>query len=116
MSFAPRDDAPLPRDKTERFFYGNVPHSIIGIVSPLPGRALATYLAIWDHSKLEGRGIPVTLPNAFALNPWGVDRHAKGRALWTLERAGLITVERSLGRAPRIKLLDPRPEALSQPE
>ena len=109
VSFATRDDAPLPRCKNERFFYGNVPHSIIGIVSPLPGKALATYLAIWDRCKLEGHGVPVTLPNAFALDPWGVDRHAKGRALRILERAGLIAVERSMGRAPRITLLDPRP-------
>ena len=108
MSFAPRDDAPLPRCKNERFFYGNVPHSIIGIVSPLPAKALATYLDVWDRRKLEGRGVPVTLPNAFALDPWGVDRHAKGRALRILERAGLIAVERSLGRAPRITLRDPR--------
>ena len=56
VSFATRDDAPLPRCKNERFFYGNVPHLIIGIVSPLPGRALATYLAIWDRCKLEGHG------------------------------------------------------------
>ena len=108
MNFATRDDAPLPRCKNERFFYGNVPHSIIGIVSPLPGKALATYLAIWDRCKLEGRGVPVTLPNAFALDPWGVDRHAKSRALWTLEGAGLISVERAIGRAPRIMLRDPR--------
>ena len=65
-------------------------------------------VAIWDRCKLEGHGVPVTLPNAFALDPWGVDRHAKGRALRILERAGLIAVERSTGRAPRIVLLDPR--------
>ena len=108
VSFAARDDVPLPRHKNERFFYGSVPHSIISLVSPLPGKALATYLAIWDRTKLDGTGKPVTLPNAFALDPWGVDRHAKGRALRALEGAGLIDVERSVGRAPRTTLLDPR--------
>ena len=108
MNFATRDDAPLPRCKDERFFYGNVPHSIIGSVSPLPGKALATYLAVWDRCKLEGHGVPVTLPNAFALDPWGVNRHAKARALRSLEDAGLIHVQRSTGRAPRITLRDPR--------
>ena len=108
VSFASRDDTPLPRHKGERFFYGNVPHSIIRLVSSLPGKALATYLAIWDRSKLEGGGVPVTLPNAFAHEPWGVDRHAKSRALWVLEKAGLIAVERFMGRAPRIMLRDPR--------
>jgi hypothetical protein len=81
---------------------------IIRLVSVLPGCSLATYLAIWDRSKLEGRGRPVTLPNAFALDPWGVDRHSKARALRALEGAGLISVTRSIGRAPRITLLDPR--------
>ena len=108
MSRLPPSDSPLPRLKNERFFYGNVPHSIVRLASHLPGRALATYLAIWDRSKLEGRGVPVTLPNAFALDPWGVGRHAKGRALRALEGAGLIAVGRSTGRAPRITLLDPR--------
>ncbi len=108
MSFAARDDAPLPRHKNERFFYGSVPHSIISLVSPLPGKALATYLAIWDRTKLDGTGKPITLPNAFALDPWGVNRHAKARALRSLEAVGLIHVQRSPGRAPRIMLLDPR--------
>ena len=112
VSFAARDDSPLPRHKNERFFYGNVPHSIISLVSPLPGKALAKYLAIWDRTKLDGTGKPDTLPHAFALDPSGMDRHAKGRALRTLERAGLIAVERSLGRAPRIMLLAPRPKGV----
>ena len=108
MSRLLHSDSPLPRLKNERFFFGNVPHSIVRLVSILPGCSLATYMAIWDRSKLEGPGRPVTLPNAFARDPWGVDRHAKGRALRALEGAGLIAVERSPGRAPRITLLDPR--------
>jgi hypothetical protein len=103
-------DSPLPRLKNERFFFGNVPHSIVRLVSILPGCSLATYLAIWDRAKLQDPGKPVTLPNAFALDPWGVDRHSKGRALRVLEGAGLISVTRSIGRAPRIRLLDPRPK------
>mgnify|MGYP001445327161 CR=1 FL=1 len=117
MPRLPPPTSPLPRLKGGRFFFGDVPHSVIRLVSALPGRSLATYLAIWDRSKLEmrnGKVVPVTLPNAFALDPWGVDRHAKGRALRTLERAGLIAVERSLGRAPRITLRDPRSEGKEQ--
>ena len=113
VSFASRDVAPLPRHKSERFFYGNVPHSIISLVSPLPGKALATYLALWDRTKLDGTGKPITPPNAFALDPWGVDRHAKGRALRALEEAELISVTRSTGRAPRITLRDPRPRPVT---
>ena len=113
MILLPHSGSPLPRLKNERFFFGNVPHSIIRLVSTLPGGALATYMAIWDRSKLEGRGLPVTLPNAFARDPWGVDRHAKGRALRALEGAGLISVTRSTGRAPRIRLLYPRPRLIT---
>ena len=110
MSRLLHSDSPLPRLKNERFFFGNVPHSIVRLVSILPGCSLATYLAIWDRAKLQDPGKPVTLPNAFALDPWGVDRHSKGRALRVLEGAGLISVTRSIGRAPRITLLDPRPK------
>jgi len=108
VSRLPHSDSPLPRLKNERFFFGNVPHSIIRLVSNLPGSSLAIYMAIWDRSKLEGPGRPITLPNAFARDPWGVDRHSKGRALRVLEGAGLISVTRSIGRAPRVTLLDPR--------
>jgi hypothetical protein len=37
-----------------------------------------------------------------------VDRHSKARALRALKGGGLISVTRSIGRAPRITLLDPR--------
>jgi hypothetical protein len=107
-----RSDSPLPCLNGERFFFGQVPHSIIRLVSNLPGSSLAIYMAIWDRSKLEGPGCPITLPNAFARAPWGVDRHSKGRALRALEGAGLISVTRSIGRAPRITVLDPRPKAV----
>ena len=104
----PPDFDNLPRlIAGERFFFGRIPHRIIRDVSSLPGKALATYLAIWDRAKLQAPGKPVTLPNAFALDPWGVDRHSKGRALRVLEGAGLISVTRSPGRAPRIRLLEP---------
>jgi hypothetical protein len=36
---------------------------------------------------------------------FGVGRYAKARALCSLERAGLIRVERARGRNPRIKVL-----------
>ena len=108
MSRLPHSDSPLPRLKNERFFFGNVPHSILRLVSNLPGSSLAIYMAIWGRSKLDGPGRPITLPNAFARDPWGVDRHSKGRALRVLEGAGLISATRSIGRAPRITLLDPR--------
>jgi hypothetical protein len=40
---------------------------------------------------------------------FGLDRNAKYRALAWLERAGLVTVERKLGRAPVVTILPPEP-------
>jgi DNA-binding transcriptional ArsR family regulator len=51
--------------------------------------------------RLEGYP---TLPNA-RLAAQGVDRQAKRRALTTLEKAGLITVERRGRKPPRITLV-----------
>jgi hypothetical protein len=40
---------------------------------------------------------------------FGIDRNAKYRALGWLERAGLVIVERQLGRAPVVTILIPEP-------
>jgi DNA-binding transcriptional ArsR family regulator len=46
----------------------------------------------------------VTLGN-LELAPFGIDRAAKSRALTALEDAGLIAVERKVGRLPIVTLL-----------
>jgi hypothetical protein len=40
---------------------------------------------------------------------FGLDRNAKYRALTWLEDAGLVSVERKLGRAPVVTILSPAP-------
>jgi hypothetical protein len=42
---------------------------------------------------------------------FGIDRNAKYRALIWLERAGLVSVERGLGRAPMVTIRDWEPPA-----
>ena len=51
---------------------------------------------------------PVTLPKQL-LTDHGIKKDRKLRALRALERAGLVTIERAVGRAWRITLQDPRP-------
>jgi hypothetical protein len=56
------------------------------------------------HMAWKHRGKPVTLSN-LGLAEWGITRSEKQRALTELETVGLVTVERSKGKAPRVTLL-----------
>ena len=63
------------------------------------------FAAIWLlHLSWQAKSTTFTLPNA-RLAAQGVDRQAKRRALATLEKAGLITVERRGRKPPRITLV-----------
>jgi hypothetical protein len=107
---APRLNAdPLLRRGDEPFFFGNIPLEILKRVTALPGPCLSVYLAIWHRTKLARADRPVTLPNAVALDQWNVRRDAKTRSLHALEEAGLIVIQRAVGRAWRLSLRDPRP-------
>jgi len=87
---------------TARFLKGPVPLVSLAVAACLPGKALAVYLVTRHRCDLEGRST-VTLP-ATLLQHFGVGRDAKARALWALEDAGLVRVERTNGRAARITL------------
>lgn len=69
----------------------------------LPGKALHVGLALWQRAGLEKRG-DILLTNALC-EAFAVDRFAKQRALAQLEQAGLIQVERTPGKNPRVILL-----------
>jgi hypothetical protein len=56
--------------------------------------------------QLAIHGNPVKVPNG-DLEQWGVDRKTKGRALRSLEAAGLITMKVQPGRAPVVTVIDP---------
>ncbi len=74
----------------------------IAAAARLPGQALALFLAIHHQTALTGKPI-VTLP-AKLLTELGVNRDAKARGLKALERAGLVHVSQSRGKAARIQL------------
>ncbi len=69
----------------------------------LPGRALHVYLAIRHRCDLR-REKTVTLPANY-LQTFGIGRDVKRRALAELETAGLIRVERLVGRTARVTLV-----------
>jgi hypothetical protein len=86
----------------ERFLKGPIPLKDIATAACLPGQALALFLAVHHQTALTGKPV-VTLP-AGLLVDLGISRGAKSRGLQVLEKAGLVTVARSRGRAARIQL------------
>jgi DNA-binding transcriptional ArsR family regulator len=88
----------------KRFLKGPIPWQWIIRASQLPGKAFVVGLCLW---RLKGamKKDTIKLSNA-ELEPFGIDRAAKSRALSALEKAGLITVERSRGRWPVVTLLE----------
>lgn len=95
----------LPRPKAgEKFLKGPIPLNWISTAARLPGRSLHVAIAIWFTASLA-KSATVSLSNLAGL-PFGLDRNAKYRALAWLEEAGLIAVERNLGRSPVVALLE----------
>jgi hypothetical protein len=68
----------------------------------LPGKSIHAGIALWYAADLN-RSRSVPLSNIAGLR-FGLDRNAKYRALQWLEGAGLISVERKLGRAPVVTI------------
>jgi len=102
----PADDNPATIGKSCRpcQFIGPIPIAWIAAAAKLPGRSLHTAIALWWAARIA-RSRSVPLSNVSSLQ-FGADRNQKYRAMQWLERAGLITVERKLGRAPIVTILD----------
>jgi DNA-binding transcriptional ArsR family regulator len=88
-----------------RFLKGPVPWCWIVTAASLPGKALVVGLCLW---RLAGATKSQTVPFGNAdLQPFGVDRASKSRALRALEDAGLIEAAHKPGRFPKVTLLSP---------
>ena len=88
----------------ERFLKGPVPLTWLEAAAQLPGKSLHAGVALWYAAGLN-RSRTIPLSNISGVR-FGLDRNAKYRALNWLEGAELIKVERKLGRAPVITILD----------
>ncbi len=95
----------LPRPKAgEKFLKGPIPLDWLSTAARLPGKSLHVAIALWFTASLA-KSATVPLSNLAGL-PFGLDRNAKYRALDWLEKAGLICVERNLGRSPVVTVLE----------
>ena len=79
-----------------------IPIDWLSAAARLPGKSLHTGVALWCEAA-TATSSTIPLSNVCSLH-FGVDRNAKYRALAWLERAGLVTVERKLGRSPVVTI------------
>ena len=87
------------------FVKGPIPLPWLEIAARLPGKSIHAGLALWYVSGLtRSRSVPLS---NIASRRFGLDRNAKYRALQWLEEAGLVAVQRKLGRAPLVTILEP---------
>jgi hypothetical protein len=94
---------PRPQGKAE-FLKGPIPLAWLAVAARLPGKVLATALAIWFDAGRKRRA-EVTLTHAI-LQRFGVNRKAAYRALEAMQKARLIAVARHPGRSPVVTILD----------
>ena len=91
----------------EGFLKGPVPLAWLEVAARLPGKSLHAGIALWYAAGLL-RSASIPLSNVSG-HRFGCDRNAKYRALAWLEGAGLVKVERKLGRAPVVTILPMEP-------
>lgn len=91
--------------KSPRFIKGPLPLLWVQQAARLPGKALHVALELWHAIGFNNDGSRTVILSSRRLADFGVSRDAKYDALRRLERAGLVAVERSPGRLPRVTLL-----------
>jgi hypothetical protein len=93
----------------EKFLKGPIAWSWLTKAARLPGKTLAVAIAISFLAGLtKSNTVKLGLSNLEA--EMGVKRDAAARGLAALEAAGLVRVERHVGRKPRVTVL-PSPQA-----
>lgn len=93
---------PRPRSR-EQFLKGPIPLDWLAAAARLPGKSLQVAVAVWFLAGLH-RSSVVPLSNKIS-HRFGLDRNSKYRGLAWLETKGLISVERKIGRAPIVTIL-----------
>jgi hypothetical protein len=86
---------------------GRIPLRWLEAAAGLPGKSLHTGIALWFAAG-QAKSAKIPLSNVAGCR-FGLDRNSKYRALDWLEGAGLISVERRLGKTPIVTILRPEP-------
>ena len=89
--------------KKSLFLAGPIPLDWLHKAAELPGKSLNVAFAIWWLNGMA-KGKPLKLTR-LSLNSFCVKREAASAALNRLETAGLIRVQRSLGKRPTISII-----------
>jgi hypothetical protein len=97
-----RVELPSIATRRNRQFIPALPGRLFTALVPLPGKALAVYLVLWRRSRITHH--PTVVVTAAAMAQAGISHDQKTRSLTVLEKAGLITVERIVGKNPRVTL------------
>jgi hypothetical protein len=101
---APRA-APKSARKHQKDDFIRLPLSIaVRLGGSASGAAWAVLACLLDlEFRARAKGQPLVLTNR-ALQKWNVSRYRKAGALTELEALGIISVQRGIGKAPRIKI------------
>jgi len=97
-----RVELPSVAARRDRQFIPALPGRLLTVLAPLPGKALAVYLVLWRRSRVTRH--PTVMVTAAAMAQVGISHDQKTRGLTVLEKAGLITVERLVGKNPQVTL------------
>lgn len=95
------------RRSDQEMLRGPIPVAWLRSAARLPGRSLHAGLALWiAATRSRTRIVPLSNLDGVQL---GCGRNQKYRALAWLEAAGLVAVQRQLGRSPIVTLLTGAP-------
>ncbi len=101
-------EASQKRPKTGKYIRGPIPLEWISRAANLPGKALAVWTMLWFLDGVN-QSRPFK-PEKWLLEMFGVGRGAFDNGLDALESAGLISVERRIGKRPIITLVKGSPK------
>ena len=100
----PYQERKIEGKRRNHFLKGPISLPWLMRASRLPGRAIVVGIVIWFRVGLcQSKTITLTTT---ILTLFGVDRHAKRRSLVSLEKAGLISVDRRTGKNPTITVIE----------
>ncbi len=103
----------IPR-QLRPFLRGPIPIWWLAKAAGLPGRTLAVGLALWYRKGITN--MDTVKPSWKLWATLGIGRHAAYRGLANLEAAGLVAIDRRVGRNPLVTIRTVPPDAANAVE